>query len=89
MDINIKGKLQNKLIEEGDLVIDSISPEESVAMLVVKNSDSDYNIVVFDNEFKDEEEVFINHYFNITEEELQQNYRLVAKAKDVKITIEY
>lgn len=89
MDINIKGKLQNKLIEEGDLVINSIYPEESVAMLVVKNSDSDYNVVVFYNEFKDEEEVFINHYFNITEEELQQNYRLVAKAKDVKITIEY
>ena len=36
MGINIERKLQNRLIEEGDLVIDSISPEESVAMLVVK-----------------------------------------------------
>ena len=89
MNINIKKRPQGEIIEEGDLVIDDLSPEESVVMLVVKNSDSDYNVVVFDNEFKDEEEVFINHYFNITEEELQQNYRLVAKAKDVKITIEY
>lgn len=89
MDVNIERISQGEIIEEGDLIIDDSSPEESVAMLVVKNPFSDYNVIIFDGEFKNEEQVFINHYNNISQEELQQNYRLVAKAKDVKITIEY
>lgn len=89
MDVNIERISQGEIIEEGDLIIDDSSPEESVAMLVVKKPFSDYNVIVFDGEFKNEEQVFINHYNNISQEELQQNYRLVAKAKDVKITIEY
>ena len=37
MNINIKKRPQGEIIEEGDLVVDGLSPEESVVMLVVKN----------------------------------------------------
>ena len=89
MDINIKKRSQGEIIGDGDLVISNITSEESVIMLVVKNPNFDYNVVVFDGKIDGETKVFINHYYSISQEELQQNYKLVAKAEDVKITIEY
>lgn len=89
MNINVNGKSNN--IEVGDLVKERFfQDEESVG--IVTHDETGYNVVVFDvgdSHIESDPELFTNHTKPITLEEIEKDYILVAKSKDVTIDIKY
>lgn len=87
-----KGNVK-KDIGVGDLVeVKGLNWEDENAVGVVVETPNGVNVVVFDDSFDDDEEVYLNYRnYNKTLEEMNNDdeYRLLAKSKEYKIKFTY
>lgn len=90
MKINIKNENnENTSIRAGDLVSEDVFGEILFGIVFNSFDNEDfYNVFIFDNT-EEKHETFINHKHNLTLEELNTYYSLVAKSNDYEINIKY
>lgn len=90
--IEVKKGNVKKNIEIGDLVEVQGLDWNGTAVGVVVETANGVNVVVFDDSFDDDEEVYLNYSScRKTLEEINndEEYRLLAKSKDYKIKFTY
>lgn len=86
MEFIFKEEKSDEIIEVGDLVKESIFEEDDIFGIVIEQG-YNFNVVTFDN---DDKEIYVNYNENgISFDKLQEEYNLVSKSEDVKVTFKY
>lgn len=86
MEFIFKKEKSDEIIEVGDLVKEIVFEEDDAFGIVIEQG-YNFNVVTFDSEDK---EIYVNYNENgISFDRLQEEYNLVSKSEDVKITFKY
>lgn len=96
MKINIKGKEKvNNTINFGDLLVRNMDTKcDETVYIAIPHHESTlanplYDVIVFEKDIFSTNTIYTNHHKGISYEELNEEYTLLAKEKNITIDISY